>query len=136
VEATETKRVIIIAGANGAGKTTFARSYLPNEALCIRFVNVDMIASGLSPFAPEIASVKAGRLALQEMDERVECGESFAFETTLSRTGYLKRIKRWRSLGYKIAIHYLFLPSVDIAIARVSERVKHGGHNIPEAVIR
>lgn len=79
-----TKKIIIIAGPNGAGKTTFARSFLPQEAQCPRFINADLIAAGLSPFAPEAAALKAGRLMLAEIDDCVRKGESFAFETTLA----------------------------------------------------
>jgi predicted ABC-type ATPase len=92
-----TKKIIIIAGPNGAGKTTFARSFLPEEAQCPRFINADLIAAGLSPFAPEAAALKAGRLMLAEIDECVRAGESFAFETTLAGLAYLGRIKGWRA---------------------------------------
>lgn len=129
-------KVIIIAGPNGAGKTTFARSFLPEEAQCPRFINADLIAAGLSPFAPEAAAVKAGRLMLEEIHACVERGESFAFETTLAGLGYLRHIQRWRALGYRVSLYFLSLPSVEIAIARVAERVRQGGHDIPEPVIR
>lgn len=82
------KRIIIIAGPNGAGKTTFARTFLPDEAKLPRFINADLIAAGLSPFAPEAEAIKAGRLMLEEIDACVARGESFAFETTLSGVGY------------------------------------------------
>lgn len=126
----------MIAGPNGAGKTTFARSFLPAEAACIRFINADMIAAGLSPFAPETMSVKAGRLMLTEIDECVSARKDFAFETTLSGLGYLKHIKQWRQLGYHVSVFYLSLSGVELAIARVAERVRQGGHNIPDTVIR
>lgn len=130
------KRILIIAGPNGAGKTTFAREFLPKEAHCPRFINADMIAAGLSPFAPELASVKAGKLMLQMLDEHVGRGDSFAFETTLAGLGYARHIHGWRAKGYHIALFFLSLPSPEIAIARVAERVRQGGHHIPEAVIR
>src|SRR5690554_1906377 len=85
------KKVIIIAGPNGAGKTTFARSFLPDDARVLRFLNADLIAAGLSPFSPELAAFKAGRLMLEELKDCVQAGESFAFETTLSGVGYLRR---------------------------------------------
>jgi len=78
------KRVVIIAGPNGAGKTTFAQEYLPHEAGCPDFINVDLIAAGLSPFNPDRAALQAGRVMLQEIRRRVRAGESFAFETTLA----------------------------------------------------
>ncbi|MDA8248016.1 MAG: zeta toxin family protein [Rhodospirillales bacterium] len=130
------KKIIIIAGPNGAGKTTFARSFLPAEAQLPRFINADLIAAGLSPFAPEAAALKAGRLMLQEIEQSVRRGESFAFETTLSGRGYLRRIAEWRAQGYRVSLFFLTLPNVETAIARVAARVRQGGHDIPEPVIR
>lgn len=133
----ETKpRVIIIAGPNGAGKTTFAREFLPNEAGCPIFVNADLIAAGLAPFAPETAAILAGRLMLQEMARHFSARESFAFETTLSGRGYLHFIEQWQRADYRVKLIFLQLASPEEAIARVAQRVRQGGHNIPEAVIR
>ncbi len=130
------KKVIIIAGPNGAGKTTFARSFLPQEAQCPRFINADLIAAGLAPFAPETAAIKAGRLMLEEVAACAARGQSFALETTLSGLGYLRHINQWRLEGYRVDLYFLTLPSAEAAIARVAERVSQGGHNIPESVIR
>lgn len=130
------KKIIIIAGPNGAGKTTFARSFLPAEAQCPRFINADLIAAGLSPFAPEAAALKAGRLMLTEIHEAVAHGESFAFETTLAGLGYVRHIRQWRALGYHVSLVFLSLPDPETAIERVAERVQQGGHNVAEAVIR
>jgi predicted ABC-type ATPase len=130
------KKIIIIAGPNGAGKTTFARAFLPAEAQCPHFINADLIAAGLSPFAPETASIKAGRLMLQEIAECAQCDESFAFETTLSGLSYLRHIRQWRTQGYHVSLFFLTLPNVETAILRVAERVKQGGHHIEEDVIR
>jgi predicted ABC-type ATPase len=130
------RKIIIIAGPNGAGKTTFARAFLPAEAHLPRFINADLIAAGLAPFAPETAAIKAGRLMLEEIDHCARCGESFAFETTLSGLGYLRHIAQWRTQGYRVSLFFLSLPNAETAIARVAERVRQGGHNIPEAVIR
>lgn len=130
------KRAIIIAGPNGAGKTTFARSFLPEEAHCPRFINADLIAAGLSPFAPEAAAFKAGRLMLQEIAACVRRNESFAFETTLSGLGYLAHIREWRASGYHVSLLFLSLPNPEVAIARVAERVRQGGHHVSETVIR
>ena len=130
------KKIIIIAGPNGAGKTTFARDFLPAEAQTLRFINADLIAAGLAPFNPETASFKAGRLMLEEIDECVDAGHSFAFETTLSGLTYLKKIAVWKHLGYQVKLWFLSLPNEDIAEARVARRVLQGGHNIPEDVIR
>ena len=130
------KKIIIIAGPNGAGKTTFARSFLPAEAHLLRFINADLIAAGLAPFAPETAAIKAGRLMLEEIQHCAKRGESFAFETTLSGLGYLRHIKDWQDQGYHVTLYFLSLPSVETAIARVAERVCQGGHDVPEAIIR
>jgi len=130
------KKVIIIAGPNGAGKTTFARSFLPSEAQCIHFVNADLIAAGLSPFAPEIVVFKAGRIMLSEINDCIHQGRNFAFETTLSGLVYLRHIQRWRTLGYRVSLYFLALHSLETAITRVAERVRQGGHAIPEPVIR
>lgn len=130
------ERKVIIAGPNGAGKTTFAREFLPNEAGCPVFVNADLIAAGLAPFAPETAAVQAGRLMLRELERHFAARESFAFETTLSGRGYLRHIKRWQAAGYRVELIYLKLHSADEAVARVAQRVRQGGHDIPEPVIR
>ena len=130
------KKILILAGPNGAGKTTFARSFLTEEAQCPRFINADLIAAGLSPFAPEAAAVKAGRLMLEEIDTCVARGESFAFESTLSGVGYRRHIRRWRGLEYHVSLFFLRLPDAETAIARVAMRVRQGGHDIPEHVIR
>jgi len=130
------KRIVIIAGPNGAGKTTFAREFLPNEAHCPNFVNADLIAAGLSPFAPDLAAFKAGRLMLEAIADYVKQGESFSFETTLSGLTYAQMIPVWRSSGYAVKLIFLSLPDVEIAIERVATRVIQGGHNVPEEVIR
>ena len=130
------KKIIIIAGPNGAGKTTFARSFLPEEAQCTRFINADLIAAGVSPVAPEAEALKAGRLMLEEIAGCVRRGESFAFETTLAGFSYLARIRQWRAQGYHVSLFFLCLPDAETAIARVAERVRQGGHDIPAEVIR
>lgn len=135
-ESGKSKKILIIAGPNGAGKTTFARSFLPAEAEVLRFINADLIAAGLSPFAPESAAIRAGRLMLDELKEAVRLGESFALETTLSGQSYVRHIEKWRAAGYRVSLYFLSLPDADTAIARVAERVRQGGHNIPEPVIR
>lgn len=121
---------------NGAGKTTFAQSFLPAEAQLPRFINAALIAAGLAPFAPEAAAMQAARLMQQEIDKCARLGESFAFETTLSGIGYLRRIRRWRAQGYRVSLFFLRLPDAETAIARVAERVRQGGHDIAESVIR
>jgi hypothetical protein len=128
-------RIIILAGPNGAGKTTFARSFLPAEADLPRFINADLIAAGLAPFAPETAAVRAARIMLSEIAGCVRHSESFAFETTLSGVGYLRHIDHWKAQGYWVSLIFLRLPSVETAIARVAERVRQGGHDVPREVI-
>jgi predicted ABC-type ATPase len=130
------RRIIIIAGPNGAGKTTFAREYLLKEAHCPDFINVDLIAAGLSPFDPNRAAIRAGRLMLSEIQRRTRMGESFAFETTLSGHGYARLIPQWRTAGYRVRLIFLSLPTPEIAIARVATRVAQGGHNVRSTVVR
>ena len=130
------KKIVIIAGPNGAVKTTFAREFLPNEADCPIFVNADLIAAGLSPFLPDLAAVKAGRLMLREIHAYSRLGVSFAFETTLAGRTYARMIPGWQAEGYHVKLLFLALPSAEMAIARVAERVRQGGHDVPEAVIR
>ena len=130
------KKIVIIAGPNGAGKTTFAREFLPREADCPDFINVDLIAAGLSPFDPARAALRAGRIMLDEIKRRVLAGESFAFETTLSGRNYARAIPRWRKAGYHVKLIFLSLPTADLAVARVAARVAHGGHHVPGDVVR
>jgi predicted ABC-type ATPase len=130
------RKVIIIAGPNGAGKTTFAREFLPNEAGCPVFVNADLIAAGLAPFAPQTAALQAGRLMLREMARHFAARESFAFETTLSGRGYVSHIKAWQQAGYRVKLIFLRLDSPEEAMARVAQRVLQGGHDVAPEVIR
>jgi predicted ABC-type ATPase len=130
------KQIIIIAGPNGAGKTTFAQEFLPQEAATINFINADLIAYGLSPFAPEKVAIEASKLLLFRINEYCRHGEPFGLESTISGRAYLRLIPEWQQQGYYVVLHFLKLPSVELAIERVELRVKHGGHNIPENVIR
>ena len=125
----------IIAGPNGAGKTTFALEYLPQVAKCKRFINVDLIAAGLSPLAPEREWLTASRLFLHEIKASVEKREDFAFETTLAGRGYLKLVRRLRAQGWWVELIYLARPSMEMSKMRVAERVAHGGHNVPTTSI-
>ena len=126
----------IIAGPNGAGKTTFAQEFLPQEARCPLFVNADLIASGLSPFAPGETGIWAGRLVVEEIASHVRRRDSFAFETTLSGRRYAALIPGWQRIGYEVVLIFLWVPRVELAIERVRERVRQGGHDVPEEVIR
>lgn len=129
-------RVIVIAGPNGAGKTTFAREFLSHEAHCPNFINADLIAAGIAPFEPEKAAIRAGRIMLELMREKVLARESFAIETTLAGRGYERQIANWKAGGYRVSLHFLFISDVELAISRVALRVSQGGHKIPEDVIR
>ena len=129
-------RIIIIAGPNGAGKTTFAGEFLPKEADCPIFINADLIAAGFSPFDQDRVAIKAGRLMLEEIFNHISRNDSFAFETTLSGRMYAKHIKLWQKQGYTIKLFFLRLNSPELAIARVHQRVREGGHNVPEQTIR
>lgn len=127
---------VIIAGPNGAGKTTFAQSYLPVALGLRRFINADLIALGLSPFDPEREAVRAGKLMLAEIAACVREGASFAVETTLSARLYARLIPEWKSVGYRVQMVFLSLPSAEMAVARVQTRVRAGGHAVPEATVR
>ena len=126
----------IIAGPNGAGKTTFAQEFLPKEAECPIFVNADLIAAGLSPFAPGRADIRAGRLMLEEIASHVARRDNFAFETTLSGRHYARTIPDWQTNGYKVKLVFLSLTDVQLAVQRVRVRVKQGGHNVSDVIIR
>ena len=121
----------IIAGPNGAGKTTFALEYLPKAVSCSHYINADLIAAGISPLAPERELLAASRIFLHEMESCIQKPCDFAFETTLAGQAYLKRVAHLRDAGWQVELIYLALPSVEMSKARVSERVKHGGHSIP-----
>lgn len=112
------------------------RGHKQKEAHCPDFVNVDLIAAGLSPFNPQRAAIQAGRIMLSEIQRRVRKGESFAFETTLSGHDYARSIPEWRSDGYHVRLIFLALPNPDMAIERVAVRVTQGGHNVARADIR
>ena len=129
-------RAVLIAGPNGAGKTTFAREFLPGLPDNLRYLNADLIAAGLSPFDPERAALRAGRLLLSLMDEAVQAREGFVVETTLSGHTYARSIPTWQARGYHVTLIFLALRDVDTAIARVAERVRQGGHDIPVPTIR
>ncbi|HBN78627.1 MAG TPA: Zeta toxin family protein [Planctomycetaceae bacterium] len=136
---TETEKpptVYVIAGPNGAGKTTFATKFLPQKVSCTEFLNADLIAAGLSPFNPESQNFTAGRLFLRRIEETISKRIDFSFETTLSGRGYIRLFKKLRLSGYRIVIFFLWVPSPELAVARVKFRVLQGGHDIPESDIR
>jgi len=126
----------LIAGCNGSGKTTFALDYLPNEVKCLRFLNPDEIARGLSPLDPAAGAFKAARLLLREVRDSVRRRETFGLESTLSGRAYLRLLRQARRAGFRIQIHYLWLPTVALALRRIRQRVRKGGHDVPEADVR
>ncbi len=128
--------VYVIAGPNGAGKTTFANEFLPDFVNCREFLNADLIAAGLAPFAPETQNFRAGRLLSARIKELTQAKRDFGFETTLSGRSYVPMLKEMKKNGYRIVLFFLWLPSADLAVARVNNRVLQGGHNVPEPVIR
>jgi predicted ABC-type ATPase len=130
------RRVIIIAGANGAGKTTFAKAFLPSYAGIQYFVNADLIAAGLSPFDPDSAAMAAGRLMISQIREHILRHHDFSLETTLSGRRYVRLIPEWQKRGYSVKLIYLKLRSIRLALARVSARVKQGGHAIKPEIVR
>lgn len=130
------KRLFIIAGCNGAGKTTASFTILPEILNCKEFVNADEIARGLSPFQPEKVAFEAGRIMLRRIDELLERGETFAFETTLATKSYHTTVEEAKANGYVVTLLFFWLDSVQLAIDRVAERVRNGGHNIETEVIR
>lgn len=130
------RRLYIIAGCNGAGKTTASFTILPEILNCTEFVNADEIARGLSPFQPSSAAIEAGRLMLKRIKKHLSSGNNFAFETTLSTLSYGSLVKKAKGIGYQVTCVFFWLQSENLAISRVQSRVREGGHDIPEEVIR
>lgn len=129
------RHLYIIAGCNGAGKTTASMTILPKSLLVKEFVNADEIAKGLSPFNPEGVAVEAGRLMLERIQYLLGKGESFSIETTLATRSYVNLVRNAHGLGYIVHLIYFWLNSPQLAVDRVAERVSKGGHNIPYDVI-
>lgn len=129
------KTLYIIAGPNGAGKTTASYTVLPEIFNVKEFVNADEIAKGLSPFNPDAAGLKAGRIMLNRINELLEKNQSFAFETTLSTKSYTGFVRKAQEKGYEVVLLFMALDSIELAKKRVSIRVQEGGHNIPTDVI-
>lgn len=128
--------VIVISGANGAGKSTIAPFLLRDGLEIYEFVNADVLAQGLSAFSPEKVAISAGKIMLARLNELAETGENFAFETTLSTKSFLPRLKKLRENGYQFNLVFIWLADPELAVLRVAERVKQGGHNIPEDTIK
>jgi predicted ABC-type ATPase len=131
----EQQRLFIIAGCNGAGKTTASFNILPDLLNCREFVNADEIARGLSPFQPESVSIEAGRLMLKRINELIKTRQDFSFETTLATKTFVHTIELARKNGYHITLIFFWLDSPELAKDRVRKRVSEGGHHIEEEVI-
>jgi hypothetical protein len=129
------KELYIIAGCNGAGKTTASFTILPEVLDCKEFINADEIAKGLSPFQPESVAMQAGRIMLARMDELLQKGETFAFETTLATKSYKQKIEWAQANGYEVTLLFFWLDSPNMAKKRVAQRVAEGGHSIPSETI-
>ena len=130
------KNIYVIAGPNGSGKTTFAMKFMPEYVKCPNFINADLIAKGLAPFGPERAALKAGKLVLQQIQEYSHTGIDFGFETTLSGRSYFRILKHLKDAGYRLHMFFLWIPSPELAIARIKDRVAGGGHNIPDEDVK
>jgi len=129
------KKIYIVSGCNGAGKTTASYTILPEILDCKEFVNADEIAKGLSPFQPEKVAFEAGRIMLQRLDDLLLANENFAFETTLASRTFASFINRAKALDYEVTLLFFWLSSKELAANRVKTRVAEGGHNIPVDVI-
>lgn len=125
----------IIAGCNGAGKTTASYTILPEILHCKEFVNADSIAAGLSPFNPENVAFEAGRIMLHRISQLLDEKTDFAFETTLATKSYVSLVKKAQNAGYEVTLLFFWLNSPEMAIERVAKRVSLGGHNIPIDVV-
>jgi predicted ABC-type ATPase len=129
-------KVVVIAGPNGAGKSTAAPAVLRNTLHVNEFVNADTIAAGLSAFSPDAVAVAAGRIMLERVRQLASEGRDFAFETTLASRSFAPWLKRLQLDGYVFHLVYIWLPTVELAVARVAERVRRGGHTVPEDTVR
>jgi predicted ABC-type ATPase/GNAT superfamily N-acetyltransferase len=128
--------VFVLAGSNGAGKTTASRTLLAERMKLMTFVNADIIAQGLGGFNPDAVATEAGRIMLQRLDELAAAQADFALETTMSGLSLAVSLQRWKDAGYSIHLVYFWLANPELAVARVAERVRKGGHNVPEDTIR
>lgn len=129
------KNLYILAGCNGAGKTTAAFHLLPGILQCKEFVNADEIARGISPFQPEKATFEAGKIMTRRIEDLMNAEKSFAIETTLAAISYLRTVRVAQKRGYYVTLIFFWLPDVELAKARVRLRVQEGGHSVPEKVI-
>jgi predicted ABC-type ATPase len=130
-----TKRILMIAGPNGAGKTTMTLELIRSCSMLYEFINADEIARGLAPKHPESMALTASKLMIKRLKELLDADQSFAFETTASGTNYVKHLKSAKAKGYEISLTFLWLSKPEEAVRRVAQRVKQGGHHVPEEAI-
>ncbi len=129
-------KLYVIAGPNGSGKTTFAEKFLPDYVDCFEFINADLIAKGLSPFIPSKVAIKAGKILLEQIADCSRRKVNFAFETTLAGKSYFRLFRRLKHKDYELHLFFLWLPTVQLALARIADRVRKGGHDILEHDVR
>ncbi len=129
------KTLYIIAGCNGAGKTTASLTMLPEIWQCTEFVNADEIAKGISPFNPESVALQAGRIMLERIETLLKEGATFSIETTLATRSYVQLVRRAKEQGYVVKLLFFWITSPEMAKLRVAKRVSEGGHNIPSDII-
>jgi predicted ABC-type ATPase len=129
-------RVVVLAGINGAGKTTASQDLLTNVLKIPTFVNADAIARGLNGLNPEAEAFRAGRIMLDQLNDLAARREDYAFETTLAARTYAGWLESLRATGYEVYLYYYWLDKPELAIARVSARVRSGGHFVPDDTIR
>jgi predicted ABC-type ATPase len=127
--------IYLVAGCNGAGKSTASFSMLPEILKCKEFINADNIAAGLSPFQPESVSFEAGRVMLKRIDQLVRIRVDFAIETTLSSRNYLLKVPEWKKQGYQVIMVYFWLINPELALERINDRVKKGGHSVSNDIV-
>jgi predicted ABC-type ATPase len=131
------RQIVVVAGCNGAGKSSLAPVLLPKALHIEQFVNADLIAQGLSPFAPTSMALQAGRLMIRRIRDLLESRVSFGFETTLAGTRYAVLLRKAREAGYLVHLLYIWLRSPELALARIAKRVEQGGHDVPaDTVVR
>lgn len=132
----EPPRVVVLAGPNGAGKTTVSRDLVRDQLGVRNFVNADTIARGLAAFDPESVAIAAGRVMLQRLRELAAARADFAFETNLASRSLVPWLRHLQESGYTILLAFLWLPTPEIAIARVRQRTADGGHHVPDDTVR
>ncbi len=131
----QSPNVVVVAGPNGSGKSTAAPALLRDYLGITEFVNADIIAQGLSAFGSENVAMQAGRVMLERLEDLARQQSDFAFETTLASRSFAPRLQELRTAGYRAHLLFLWLPSPEMAVARVASRVQQGGHNVPEDVV-